>query len=460
MYKKTQHIHFVGIGGIGMSGIAELLINLGYRVSGSDLRDTLITRRLAELGGTIRKGHRSEWVEGADVVVISSAVKDDNIEVLAARTAHIPVIPRAEMLAELMRLKKYGIAVAGSHGKTSTTSMVGWILAQAGLDPTVVIGGQVNSLGTNAKLGQGEFLVAEADESDGSFLQLSPVLEIVTNIDREHLDYYSGIEEIKEIFIEFINKIPFYGVAVLCLDDLCISDILPEIKKRIITYGLTSQADIYAREIRAEGLVSRFKVCTENEVLGKIRLSLPGLHNVSNALAAITVALELEIPFPDIADALDSFSGVQRRMQVKGEKGNILVMDDYGHHPTEVRATLSALRNSWPKRRMVVMFQPHRYTRTQALFKEFCTAFHEADLLVLTDIYPAGESPIEGVSAESLMKGIRKHGHRHVSLVPDIADLPQAVMDMVSDGDLVLTLGAGNIRRAGEELVERLLNVA
>ncbi|MCK5322637.1 MAG: UDP-N-acetylmuramate--L-alanine ligase, partial [Desulfobulbaceae bacterium] len=345
MYKKTQHIHFVGIGGIGMSGIAELLINLGYRVSGSDLRDTLITRRLAELGGTIRKGHRSEWVEGADVVVISSAVKDDNIEVLAARTAHIPVIPRAEMLAELMRLKKYGIAVAGSHGKTSTTSMVGWILAQAGLDPTVVIGGQVNSLGANAKLGKGEFLVAEADESDGSFLQLSPVLEIVTNIDREHLDYYSGIKEIKEVFIEFINKIPFYGAAVLCLDDPCISDILPKIKKRIITYGLTSRADIHAREIRTEGLVSRFNVCTKNEALGEIKLSLPGLHNVSNALAAITIALELEISFSVISDALGSFSGVQRRMQIKGQKKNILVMDDYGHHPTEVRATLSALRN-------------------------------------------------------------------------------------------------------------------
>ncbi|MEA1935067.1 MAG: UDP-N-acetylmuramate--L-alanine ligase [Thermodesulfobacteriota bacterium] len=460
MYKKTQHIHFVGIGGIGMSGIAELLINLGYQVSGSDLRTTEITRRLAQLGGTIRQGHRSEWVEGADVVVISSAVKDDNIEVLAARESHIPVIPRAEMLAELMRLKKYGIAVAGSHGKTSTTSMVGWILAQAGLDPTVVIGGMVNSLGANAKLGKGEFLVAEADESDGSFLQLSPVLEIVTNIDREHLDYYSGIKEIKEVFVEFINKIPFYGAAVLCLDDPCISDILPEIKKRIITYGLTSRADIHAGEIRAEGLVSRFNVCTKNEALGEIRLSLPGLHNVSNALAAITIALELEISFAVISDALGSFSGVQRRMQVKGEKRNILLMDDYGHHPTEVRATLSALRNSWPERRIVVMFQPHRYTRTQALFKEFCSAFHEADVLLLTDIYPAGESPIKGVSAKSLMKGIMEHDRRHVYLVSDIADLPQAVMGMLSDGDLVLTLGAGNIRRAGEELVERLENGA
>jgi UDP-N-acetylmuramate--alanine ligase len=460
MYKKTQHIHFVGIGGIGMSGIAELLINLGYQVSGSDLRITEITRRLTQLGGTIRQGHRSEWVEGADVVVISSAVKDDNIEVLAARESHIPVIPRAEMLAELMRLKKYGIAVAGSHGKTSTTSMVGWILARAGLDPTVVIGGQVNSLGTNAKLGKGEFLVAEADESDGSFLQLSPVLEIVTNIDREHLDYYSGIKEIKEVFIEFINKIPFYGAAVLCLDDPCISDILPEIKKRIITYGLTSRADIHAREIRAEGLVSRFNVCTKNEALGEIRLSLPGLHNVSNALAAITIALELEIPFSVISDALGSFSGVQRRMQIKGEKRNILVMDDYGHHPTEVRATLSALRNGWPERRIVVMFQPHRYTRTQALFKEFCSAFHEADVLLLTDIYPAGESPVKGVSAKSLMKGIMEHESRQVYLVPDIADLPQAVMGMLLDGDLVLTLGAGNIRRAGEELVKRLENGA
>ncbi len=460
MYKKTQHIHFVGIGGIGMSGIAELLINLGYQVSGSDLRITEITRRLTQLGGTIREGHRSEWVKGADVVVISSAVKDDNIEVLAARESHIPVIPRAEMLAELMRLKKYGIAVAGSHGKTSTTSLVGWILARAGLDPTVVIGGQVNSLGTNAKLGKGEFLVAEADESDGSFLQLSPVLEIVTNIDREHLDYYSGIKEIKEVFIEFINKIPFYGAAVLCLDDPCISDILPEIKKRIITYGLTSRADIHAREIRTKGLVSRFNVCTKNEALGEIKLSLPGLHNVSNALAAITIALELEIPFSVISDALGSFSGVQRRMQIKGEKRNILVMDDYGHHPTEVRATLSALRNGWPERRIVVMFQPHRYTRTQALFKEFCSAFHEADVLLLTDIYPAGESPVKGVSAKSLMKGIMEHESRQVYLVPDIADLPQAVMGMLSDGDLVLTLGAGNIRRAGEELVKRLENGA
>ncbi len=282
----------------------------------------------------------------------------------------------------------------------------------------------------------------------------------MTNIDREHLDYYSGIKEIKEVFIEFINKIPFYGAAVLCLDDPCISDILPKIKKRKITYGLTSRADIHAREISTKGLVSRFNVCTKNEALGEIKLSLPGLHNVSNALAAITIALELEISFSVISDALGSFSGVQRRMQVKGEKRNILVMDDYGHHPTEVRATLSALRNGWPERRIVVMFQPHRYTRTQALFKEFCTAFHEADVLLLTDIYPAGESPIKGVSSKLLMQGIMEHESRHVYLVPDIADLPQAVMGMLSDGDLVLTLGAGNIRRAGEELVKRLENGA
>ncbi len=456
MYKKTEHIHFVGIGGIGMSGIAELLLNLKYRVSGSDLRETEITRRLVSLGGNVHVGHKAEWVSGADVVVTSSAVKENNPEVLAAREAHIPVIPRAEMLAELMRLKKYGIAIAGSHGKTSTTSMVGSVLAHAGLDPTVVIGGKVNSLGTNAKLGQGEFLVAEADESDGSFLKLSPVLEVVTNIDMEHLDYYSGIEEIKEAFLKFIEKIPFYGAVVVCLDDPRIAELLPQIRKRIITYGLTSQADIRARTISVQGFKSVFEVCRGREVLGEITLALPGQHYVLNALAAIGVGLELNIPFAVIREALANFTGVQRRVQIKGEQHGITVIDDYGHHPTEVRATLAALRAAWPKRRLVVMFQPHRYTRTAALFKEFCIAFHDADQLLVTDIYAAGESPIEGVDGSSLVEGIKQHGQKNVLYVSGVDELPQAVRGLLQAGDIVLTLGAGDIWRAGELLLELL----
>jgi len=457
MYRKTQHIHFVGIGGIGMSGIAELLLNLGYKVSGSDLRESDITRRLTELGGTIHTGHNGEWIQGADVVVISSAVKENNPEVIAAREALVPVIPRAEMLAELMRLKHYGIAIAGSHGKTSTTSMVGWILAESDLDPTVVIGGKVNSLGTNAKLGTGEFLVAEADESDGSFLQLSPVIEVVTNIDLEHLDHYKDIDDIKETFLQFINKIPFYGAAILCLDDPHIADLLPQIKKRTITYGLTSQAEIHARDIVTNGLTTQFEVCWQQEVLGEITLSSPGLHNVYNSLAAIGVGLEIDIPFATIAKALGSFSGVQRRLQIKGEARGITVVDDYGHHPTEVRATLAALRTAWPKRRLVVMFQPHRYTRTNALFKEFCTAFHDADLLLLTDIYAASEQPIPGVSSEALVNEMKLHGQRQVQLVPDLDDLPQAVLPLLEEGDVVLTLGAGNICHAGEQLLSQLV---
>ncbi|MBU4152529.1 MAG: UDP-N-acetylmuramate--L-alanine ligase, partial [Proteobacteria bacterium] len=325
MYKKNKHIHFVGIGGIGMSGIAELLLNLGYTVSGSDLRESDITRRLAELGGAIYIGHQAEWIKGADVVVTSTAVKSDNPEVMAAAQAQVPIIRRAEMLAELMRLKRFGIAVAGSHGKTTTTSMVGWVLAQAGLDPTVVIGGQVNSLGTNAKLGQGEFLVAEADESDGSFLHLSPVVEVVTNIDLEHLDYYRDIDHIKEVFLEFINKIPFYGAAVICLDDPDVADLLPQVKKRLITYGMSAQAYIRARNIVTEGLSTRFEVCRAGEVLGDMVVPLAGIHNVYNTLAAVGVGLELDIPFPVIAEAMATFSGVQRRLQIKGEVGGVTV---------------------------------------------------------------------------------------------------------------------------------------
>jgi len=390
------------------------------------------------------------------VVVISSAVKENNPEVQAARAAHVPVIPRAEMLAELMRLKKYGIGVAGSHGKTSTTSMVGWILAEAGLDPTVVIGGKVNSIGSNAKLGQGEFLVAEADESDGSFLKLSPVLEIVTNIDLEHLDHYHDIEEIKEAFLGFIDKLPFYGAAVLCLDDANVAAILPQIRKRTITYGLTSQADIHARAIEARGLTSSFEVCREREVLGEITLNVPGQHNVYNALAAIAVGLELSIPFAAISGALRSFSGVQRRIQIKGECDGITVVDDYGHHPTEIRATLSAMRAAWPRRRLIVMFQPHRYSRTAGLFKEFATAFHEADVLLLTEIYAASEQPMEGVSGMALLEEIKLHGQRDCHYVPEVDSLARTVRGLLQPGDIVLTLGAGNIYLAGEELLRKL----
>jgi UDP-N-acetylmuramate--alanine ligase len=457
MYRKTKHIHFVGIGGIGMSGIAELLLNLGYRISGSDLQETDITRRLVNLGGTINVGHDGAWVSGADVVVTSSAIRENNPEILAAIDSHIPVIPRAEMLAELMRLNKFGIAIAGSHGKTTTTSMVGWLLAQAGLDPTLVIGGKVDCFGgSNAKLGEGDFLVAEADESDGSFLKLAPVLEVVTNIDMEHLDFYKDIDEIKQLFMEFIEKIPFYGAVILCLDDPHVASILPDIKKRIITYGLTSQADVYARGITPAGLNTSFEVCRDDSVLGEISLSLAGLHNVYNALAAVTVGLELDIPFATIAAALTSFSGVQRRLQIKGERRDIIVVDDYGHHPTEIRATLSALRDAWPERRLVVLFQPHRYSRTKALLEEFYTAFHDADMLLLTDIYAASEKPIKDISSETLLDGIKQHGQRHAYLESSFEDLLAKTMTIFSPGDVILTLGAGNIWQVGEKLLEKM----
>jgi UDP-N-acetylmuramate--alanine ligase len=460
MYKKkSKHIHFVGIGGVGMSGIAEVLLNLGYRVSGSDLRDSAIVRRLESMGGKINLGHRAESIEGADVVVTSTAVKSDNPEVLAAYERHVPVIPRAEMLAELMRLKKFGIAIAGSHGKTSTTSMVGCLLAHAGLDPTVIIGGTVNAFGTNAKLGEGEFMVAEADESDGSFLRLSPVVEVVTNIDLEHLDYYRDLNEIKETFLRFISKIPFYGAVIICIDDPNIAEIFQYIDKRVITYGLTAQAEIHAREIETDGLRSSFDVYRDGELLGRLTITQPGLHYVYNSLATVCVGLELDIPFQVIGEALAAFSGVHRRVEIKGEKQGVTVVDDYGHHPTEVKATLSALRDAWPTRRLIVLFQPHRYSRTQGLFKEFCTAFHEADILVMTDIYAASEEPLEGVTGEALLQATRQHGQRQTYYVPRVEDLATEVVPLLKRGDVVLTLGAGNILRAGEDILEQLDHV-
>ncbi len=457
MYKKNKHIHFVGIGGIGMSGIAELLLNLGYTVSGSDLQLSDITRRLDELGGHIFQGHQRNNIQGADVVVASSAVGVENPEVAGAREAQIPVVQRAEMLAELMRLKKYGIAVAGSHGKTSTSSLVAAILGEAGLDPTSVIGGKVDCLGgRNARLGQGEFLVAEADESDGSFLKLSPVIEVVTNIDLEHLDYYQDLDHIKETFLRFIRKIPFYGVAILCLDDANIVSLLPLLQRRILTYGLTEQADLYATRIEVNGRSSEFSVVFRGKELGRVRRNSPGRHTIYNTLAAIAVALELEIDFTVIARALGAFEGVQRRLQVKGQVQDILVVDDYGHHPTEIRATLDAVRDGWPRKRLVVAFQPHRYTRTQALFDEFSTAFHRADMLILTDIYPASEQPIEGVSSEALLEAIKRHGQKQAFYHGGVTTLADYLQGHTRAGDLVLTLGAGSIVRVGEELLDLL----
>ncbi len=459
MHRKTKHIHFVGIGGIGMSGIAELLANLGYRVTGSDLNRSKITDRLGELGCSVFTGHDSQWVEGADVIVASSAISDNNPEILAAREQGIPVVMRAEMLAELMRLKKYGIAIAGSHGKTSTTSMVSWIMAQAGLDPTIVVGGKVDCLGGNAKLGEGEFLVAEADESDGSFLKLSPVLEVVTNIDFEHPDFYADIEQVKEAFVEFIDKVPFYGAAIICLDDKNVAEVLPRISKRVITYGLTRQAEVYAENLKVENGRSRFDAYREGELLGTVELPQPGKHNVYNSLASICVGLELEIDFSVIAEALGSFAGVQRRLELKGVAGGITVVDDYGHHPTEILATLSAVKQAWPDKRLVVLFQPHRYSRTKGLFSEFQTCFHQADYLVMTDIYAASEEPIEGIDSLRLLEKIKQHGQRKTAYIGEVEKLAEAVKDNLLPGDLVLTLGAGNIFRAGEDLLALLEKV-
>jgi UDP-N-acetylmuramate--alanine ligase len=454
MFKKIQRIHFVGIGGSGMSGIAEVLLNLGYRVSGSDLTESEATRRLASLGGTIFIGHRAPQVEGAQVVVISSAVASSNVEVVAARERMIPVIPRAEMLAELMRLK-YGIAVAGAHGKTTTTSMIATMLAHGGLDPTAVIGGKLNRFGGPAKLGQGEFLVAEADESDGSFLKLSPTIAVVTNIDREHLDHYHDLDGIKRAFLDFVNKVPFYGTAILCLDEPHIQALIPRIEKRYRTYGRAPQADLTVREATFGPTGARFHAVLNGADLGRFSLAVPGGHNVSNAMAAILVGLELDLPADTIREGLAQFSGVERRFQVRGEAGGVMVVDDYGHHPTEIRATLAGAKDGWG-RRLVVVFQPHRYTRTRDLFADFCTAFYQADVLVVLDIYAAGEPPIAGVTAQALAAAIREHGHRDATYVESREAAVDRVAKAARSGDIVITLGAGDVWKVGPALLERL----
>ena len=456
MYKRSYHIHFVGIGGIGMSGIAELLLNLDHQVSGSDLQETEITRRLEDLGATVYYSHEPHQVAGADVVVVSSAIDSNNPEVLAAnRDYHLPVIRRAEMLAELMRLK-YAVLVAGAHGKTTTTSMVGTVLAEGGLDPTVVIGGRLNAWGTNAKLGKGDFVVAEADESDGTFLLYSPTISLVTNIDTEHLDFYKDLDEIKETFLEFMNQVPFYGLNILCLEDENIQSLLPRIKKRLVTYGFSAQADFQAREISFDGLNASYLACHRGQELGKVNLSIPGWHNVLNSLAAVAVGHELEIPFPAICRGLKGMTGVQRRFQIKGEVSGITVIDDYGHHPNEIKAVLKTIAESFPAHRRYVLFQPHRFTRTQALFEDFTTAFYQSDVLFVTDIYAASEPPIPGVHAEKLATAIQEHGHGNIRYIPNPMDIIPALMEEVREKDVVLTLGAGNIWQTGEEFLKRL----
>jgi UDP-N-acetylmuramate--alanine ligase len=455
MFKKYQQIHFVGIGGVGMSGIAEVLLNLGYRVTGSDMKRGDTVERLERLGAKVFIGHEPAHVEGAHVVVYSSAVARDNMEVQAARQRGMPVIPRAEMLAELMRLK-YGIAIAGTHGKTTTTSMVAAVLGAGGFDPTVVVGGRVHGLGTNARLGQGEFLVAEADESDGSFLKLSPTIAVVTTVDAEHLDHYADLDAIRAAFLQFVNKVPFYGAAVLCLDQPNIQRMIPAVEKRVITYGLESGADITARRLRFSAMTAQFEVLQRGQALGEATLQVPGRHNILNALAAVAIGLDLEIPFPLVQRALAGFAGVQRRFQIRGEAQGVLVVDDYGHHPAEIRATLAAAKTGFD-RRVVTVFQPHRYSRTHHLRQEFLTAFYQSDVLVVMDIYPAGEAPIPGVSARDLADGIAAHGHREVLfMASDRQGIVDYLCECTRPGDLVLTLGAGDVGQLGAELLARL----
>jgi UDP-N-acetylmuramate--alanine ligase len=455
MLRKVERIHFVGIGGIGMSGIAEVLLNLGYHISGSDVVDSDITRRLALLGARHSIGHHAEQVAQADVVVVSSAVTPDNIEVVAAKALKIPVIPRAEMLAELMRMK-YGVAVAGSHGKTTTTSLIATVLAKGGLDPTLVIGGRLNNLGSNAKLGQGEFLVAEADESDGSFLKLSPMVAVVTTIDREHLDYYRDLAEIQAAFGQFLNKVPFYGFCVVCADEANIRSLLPSVTKKVFTYGLQGDVDYSARDIHPQGLGSTFVATRQGATLGSVVLNIPGMHNICNALAAIATGVELDIPFAHIQEALHDFSGIQRRFEVKGEARGITIVDDYGHHPTELDATLRTARLVWPERRLVVVFQPHRYTRTQALWQEFCTPLLTADVVLLTEVYGAGEPPIPGVSGALIWQELRESGHPQAIFVPQREALAAEMRRHIQEGDVLLTLGAGDVWKVGEQVLKAL----
>lgn len=455
MFFKPQHVHFVGIGGIGMSGIAEVLLSLGYQVSGSDVKLSPITERLSQLGATVLPGHEAANVEGAKALVVTSALDSSNPEVAEARRLQIPVIPRGELLAELMRLK-FGIAIAGSHGKTTTTSMVASILNAGNLDPTVVVGGRVAAMGgSNARVGKSSILVVESDESDGSFLKLAPIVAVVTNIDREHLDHYASIEEIQAAFTDFVNKVPFYGAAIVCMEDENVQQIFPQIRRRTITYGRSAQVDLEIQDAVLSATGSTFSVRRRSGDLGQFQLHVPGLHNVLNATAAIGVGLEMDVPAAQIREGLASFTGVDRRFSVRGIERGVTVVDDYGHHPTEVRATLAAAKLS-PYRQIHVLFQPHRFSRTKHLLEEFGTAFHQADTLYLLDIYAASEQRIAGVSAPALIEKIRSYGHRSAHYASSMEEGVEAITAEAQPGDLIVTLGAGNVSQAAEKILEKL----
>jgi UDP-N-acetylmuramate--alanine ligase len=449
MKHRVRRVHFVGVGGAGMSGLAEILHASGYAVSGSDLRESASTRRLAALGVRVSIGHEAASVAGADVVVYSSAVRPSNPELVAAHAAHVPVIPRAEMLAELMRMK-HGVAISGAHGKTTTTSLIGEVLAAGGLDPTTIVGGRVQSLGANSRLGAGDVLVAEADESDGSFLRLIPSVVVITNIDREHLDHWGSFEALLAGFRDFANRVPFFGAAVVCLDDPHVQGLLPQLTRRLWTYGLSAQADVSASQLEAQGLAMRFRASLRGAPLGDVRLSIPGAHNVANALAAIAVGLEFDVPFAQIREALEGFRGVARRFEIVGERDGVTVVDDYGHHPTEIRATLLAARRGLG-RRLLVAFQPHRYTRTRDCFDELARAFHDADRLILTEVYAAGEDKLPGVSGASLAEAVRECGHRAVEFVPESRAIVPRLRELAQAGDVLIFLGAGDIGRLARD---------
>ncbi|MFQ5479913.1 MAG: UDP-N-acetylmuramate--L-alanine ligase [Thermodesulfobacteriota bacterium] len=455
MYRgRIKRIHFVGIGGSGMNGIAEVLLNMGYEVTGSDIAASAPVKRLTQLGASVHIGHRKENVSKAQCVVYSSAIGESNPELMAASELNIPIIPRAEMLAELMRMK-YGIAIAGTHGKTTTTSLIASIFALADVDPTVVTGGKLNSIGANARLGKGDILVAEADESDGSFLKLTPTMTVVTSIDREHMNHYQSLDDLHEAFIGFMNKVPFYGVNILCLDHPVIQGLLPRVSRRVTTYGLAAQADVRGTNLAYDGMSTSFDLFLRGRELGSITLRLPGAHNVQNALAAAGVALELDIGFEIIKKGLESFSGVERRFHVRGIMGGVTVVDDYGHHPEEIKAVLKGAKESFNKR-IVAVFQPHRYSRTADLFNDFLSAFNDVDKLVVTDIYAAGEEPIEGINGHALYEAIREHGHKDITYIKVVAHVPEYLKGIVRGGDLVLTLGAGDVWKAGTGLLECL----
>lgn len=457
MLRNFKKVHMIGIGGIGMSGIAEVLLAMNFKVSGSDRSLSEITDRLASLGAEIYEGHRAENLTDADVVVYSSAVTLDNVEIQEALKRKIPVIKRSEMLAELMRLK-YGIGIAGTHGKTTTTSMVGLVMLEAGFDPTVIVGGKLSGFGgTNARLGKGEFIVVEADEFDRSFLQLTPVIAAITTLEKEHLDIYKDLDDIKSAFIEFANKVPFYGFVVLCLDEEGLREILPQINRKVITYGLSAQADVRAYDVSFFETTSKFKVRYNGETLGEIELNVPGMHNVKNSLVALTIAKELGVDFETIKSALKKFTGVYRRFEIKANVNDILVIDDYAHHPTEVSATLSAIRTGWD-RRVVAVFQPHLYTRTRDFYLDFAKSFLDSDVFVCTDVYPAREIPIQGISGKLITDAAEKFGHKNVIYVSDKKDIPKRLLEIVKPGDIVITMGAGDIWKYGEEFIKKLMS--